>query len=132
MKTTASGLALFVSLLAIPAVCLAQAPQGSSGQRTDGNLQSGAAMNDAQKQSSGTRNRGSAAQPVPQTHSPRPPGARNTPAQKRPEGNLGSGAAMSGAQRNSAGAAATGGAPPPQLPSTTSGSSSPGTGSPSR
>ncbi|MBC9178878.1 hypothetical protein [Pseudoroseomonas ludipueritiae] len=131
MKTTATGLALLVSLLAIPPASLAQAPQGSSGPRTDGNLQSGAAMNDAQKQSSGTGSTGSTAQPVPQTHSPRPPGASNTPAQGRPEGNLGSGAAMSGAQRNSAGAAATGGAPPPQLPSTTA-PSSPGTGSPSR
>jgi hypothetical protein len=131
MKTTATGLTLLVSLLAIPSVCLAQAPQGSPGSRTQGNLQSGAAMNDAQKQSSGTGNTGTAAQPAPQTHSPRPPGASDTPARRRPEGNLGSGAAMSGAQRNSAGAAATGGAPPPQLPSTTA-PSSPGTGSPTR
>jgi hypothetical protein len=132
MKTTTTGLALLVSLLAIPSVCLAQSPQGSSGSRTQGNLQSGAAMNDAQRQSSGTGNGGTAAQPVPRTHSPRPPGASNTPARRRPEGNLGSGAAMSGAQRNSAGAAATGGAPPPQLPSTTAQPPSSGTGSPSR
>ncbi|MBO1074513.1 hypothetical protein [Roseomonas marmotae] len=131
MKTTATGLALLVSLLALPAVCLAQAPQGSPG-RTDGNLQSGSTMNDAQKQSSGTANTGTAAQPAPPTHSPRPPGASETPATRRPEGNLGSGAAMSGAQRNSAGEAATGGAPPPQLPSTTAQPPSSGTGSPAR
>ena len=127
MKTTVKGMALLVSLLAISPVCLAQAPQGRG---PDGNLQSGAAMNDAQKDSSGTGGTGTTAQPVPQTHSPRPSGAAETPARARPEGNLGSGAAMSGAQRNSAGAAATGGAPPPQLPSTTA--PSPGTSSPSR
>lgn len=132
MKTTATGFALLVPLLAFPALCLAQTPQGSSGPRTQGNVQSGAAMNDAQKQSSGMGKAGTAAQPVPQTHSPRPPGASNTPARRRPEGNLGSGAAMSGAQRNSAGAAATGGAPPPQLPSTTAEPPASGTGTPSR
>lgn len=132
MKTTAMGLALLVPLLTASAASLAQAPQGNAGGRTEGNLQSGAAMNDAQKESSGTGASGSTAQPAPPTHSPRPPGASDTPARDRPEGNLGSGAAMSGAQRNSAGAAATGGAPPPQLPSTTSGGSSSGTGSPAR
>ena len=132
MKTTATGLGLLVSLLAVSPAALAQAPQGSQGSRPQGNLQSGAAMNDAQKQSSGTGSTGTTAQPAPQTHSPRPPGAGNAPAGNRPEGNLGSGAAMTGAQRNSAGAAATGGAPPPQLPSTTAPAPAPGTGSPPR
>ena len=130
MKFTFAGLALLVPLLAA-AAGLAQAPQGTSGRGPEGNLRSGAAMGGAQGQSSGMPNAGTAAQPAPQTQSPRPPGAADTPARQRPEGNLGSGAAMSGAQRESAGAAATGGAPPPRSPSTTS-PQAPGTGAPSR
>jgi hypothetical protein len=134
--TVACRLALLVPLLAAPATGLAQqqTPQGGSQSRgPEGNLQSGAAMGGAQGQSSGMPNAGTAAQPAPQTHSPRPPGAPDTPARQRPEGNLGSGAAMGGAQRNSAGAAATGGAPPPRSPApTTSPQPSGGAGAPSR
>ena len=120
MRSTVAGLALLVPLLASPAASLAQAPQGGApGRGPEGNLQSGTAMGGAQGQSSGMPNAGTAAQPVPQTHSPRPPGVADTPARQRPEGNLGSGAAMGGAQRNSAGAAATGGAPPPRSPAPT-------------
>ena len=122
MRITVAGLALLVPLLAAPATGLAQqAPQGNApaGRGAEGNLQSGAAMGAAQGQSSGTPNTGTAAQPAPRTHSPRPPGAPDTQARRRPEGNLGSGAAMGGAQRNSAGAAATGGAPPPRSPAPT-------------
>jgi hypothetical protein len=132
MKSTVAGLALLVPLLAAPAAGLAQAPQGATGRGPEGNLQSGAAMGGAQGQSSGMPNTGTAAQPAPQTHSPRPPGAADTPARQRPEGNLGSGAAMGGAQRESAGAAATGGAPPPRAPAPTSSPQAPGAGAPSR
>jgi hypothetical protein len=133
MRFTVAGLALLVPLLAAPAAGLAQAPQGgTSGRAPEGNLGSGAAMGGAQGQSSGMPNAGTAAQPAPQTHSPRPPGAADTPARQRPEGNLGSGAAMSGAQQGSAGAAATGGALPPRSPSTTSPQAPGGTGAPSR
>jgi hypothetical protein len=135
MMITVAGLALLVPLCAAPAAGLAQqAPQGGAqGRGAEGNLQSGAAMGGAQEQSSGMPNAGTAAQPAPQTHSPRPPGAPDTPARQRPEGNLGSGAAMGGAQRNSAGAAATGGAPPPRSPApTTSPQPSGGPGAPSR
>ena len=117
-SSTIAGLALLVPLLVTPAV-LAQAQQGSTSRAPEGNLQSGAAMGGAQGQSSGTAGTGTAAQPAPTTHSPRPANASDNPARNRPEGNLGSGAAMSGAQRNSAGAAATGGAPPPTAPSST-------------
>ena len=133
--TVANRLALLVPLVAAPAAGLAQqAPQGGAQGRgaPEGNLQSGAAMGGAQGQSSGMPNAGTAAQPAPQTHSPRPPGVADTPARQRPEGNLGSGAAMSGAQQGSAGAAATGGAPPPRSPSTTSPQAPGGTGAPSR
>lgn len=133
MKFTAAGLALLVPLVAAPAAGLAQAPQGGTpGRGPEGNLQSGAAMGGAQGQSSGMPNAGTAAQPTPQTQSPRPPGVADTPARQRPEGNTGSGAAMSGAQQGSAGAAATGGAPPPRSPSTTASPQAPGTGAPSR
>jgi len=120
MRFTVAGLALLAPLLATPAASLAQAPQGTPSRGPEGNLQSGAAMGGAQSQSSGMPNAGTAAQPVPQTQSPRPPGTADTPARQRPEGNLGSGAAMGGAQRESAGAAATGGAPPPRSPAPTS------------
>ena len=133
MRFTVAGLTLLVPLLAAPAAGLAQAPQGGTpGRGPEGNLPSGAAMGGAQGQSSGMPDAGTAAQPAPQTHSPRPPGAADTPARQRPEGNLGSGAAMSGSQRESAGAAATGGAPPPRSPSTTASPQAPGTGPPSR
>jgi hypothetical protein len=133
MKITVAGLALLVPLCAAPAAGLAQqAPQGPPGRGPEGNLQSGAAMGGAQGRSSGTPDAGTAAQPAPQTHSPRPPGAPDTPARNRPEGNLPSGAAMGGAQRNSAGAAATGGAPPPRSPAPTTSPQPPGGGAPSR
>jgi hypothetical protein len=112
MRTTTAGLALLAALLTAPDIGMAQSPQGSSGQTPQGNLQSGAAMNDAQRRSSGTPDSGTATQPPSQTHSPRPSGAADTPARQRPEGNLGSGAAMTGSQRQSTGAPATGGAPP--------------------
>ena len=136
---TAAGLALLVPLLAAPAAGLAQAPQGGTpGRGPEGNLQSGAAMGGAHGQSSGMPNAGTAAQPAPQTHSPRPPGAPDTPARQKPEGNLGSGAAMGGAQQQGtagAGAAATGQAPPPRAPAPTTSpppSGSGGAGAPSR
>ena len=134
MRITVAGLALLVPLVAAPAVGLAQqAPQGGAqGRGPEGNLQSGAAMGGAQGQSSGMPNAGTAAQPTPQTHSPRPPGVADTPARQRPEGNLGSGAAMGGAQRNSAGAAATGGAPPPRSPAPTTSPQPSGSDAPSR
>ncbi len=133
MRFTVAGLALLVPLLAAPTASLAQAPQGNApGRGPEGNLQSGAAMGGAQGRSSGMPKAGTAAQPTPQTHSPRPPGAPDTPARNRPEGNTGSGAAMSGAQRNSAGAAATGGAPPPRSPSPTTSPQPSGSGGPSR
>jgi hypothetical protein len=119
MRFNVTGLALLVPLLAAPA-SLAQTPQGAPGRAPEGNLGSGAAMGGAQGRSSGVPNADTAAQPTPQTQSPRPPGAPDTQARQRPEGNLGSGAAMGGAQRDSAGAAATGGAPPPRSPSTSS------------
>ena len=129
---TAAGLALLVPLLAAPAAGLAQVPQGGTpGRAPEGNLGSGAAMGGAQGQSSGVPNAATAAQPTPQTQSPRPPGTADTPTRRRPEGNLGSGAAMGGAQQGSAGAAATGGAPPPRSPSTISPKPS-GSGAPSR
>jgi hypothetical protein len=131
MRIIVAGLTLLVPLLAAP-VSLAQAPQGAGGRAPEGNLQSGAAMSGAQERSSGMPSAGTAAQPTQPTHSPRPPGAADTPARHRPEGNLGSGAAMSGAQRNSAGAAATGGAPPPRSGSSTSSPQPPGAGAPSR
>ena len=135
MRITIAGLALLVPLLAAPSAGLAQqAPQGGTpgGRGPEGNLQSGAAMGGAQGRSSGMPNAGTAAQPAPQTRSPRPPGAPDTPARNRAEGNTGSGAAMSGAQRNSAGAAATGGAPPPRSPAPTTSPQAPGAGAPSR
>ena len=134
MKITVPGLALLVPLLATPAVLAQQTPQSGApaGRGPEGNLQSGAAMGGAQGQSSGMPNTGTAAQPTPQTHSPRPPGAPDTPARHRAKGNTASGAAMGNAQRGSAGAAATGGAPPPRSPSPTSSPQSPGTGTPSR
>ncbi len=132
MKFTVAGLTLLVPLLAAPAIGFAQAPQGAAGRGPEGNLQSGAAMGGAQGQSSGMPNAGTAAQPAPQTHSPRPQGAADTPARQRPEGNLGSGAAMSGAQQGSAGAAATGGAPPPRSPAPTTSPQPSGSGSPAR
>jgi hypothetical protein len=119
MKITLSGVALLVPLFAATA-SMAQTPQGTPGRAPEGNLGAGAAMGGAQGRSSGMPDAATAAQPMPQTQSPRPPGAANTQGQPRPEGNLGAGAAMSGAQRESAGAAATGGAPPPRSPSTTS------------
>ena len=132
MRFTVAGLTLLVPLLAAPTIGFAQAPQGAPGRGPEGNLQSGAAMGGAQGQSSGMPNAGTAAQPAPQTHSPRPPGVADTPARQRPEGNLGSGAAMSGAQQGSAGAAATGGAPPPRSPAPTSSPQPSGSGAPSR
>ncbi|MBD0272211.1 MAG: hypothetical protein ICV73_09800 [Acetobacteraceae bacterium] len=133
MRFTFAGLAMLAPLLVVPAAGFAQAPQGgTSGRGPEGNLQSGAAMGGAQGQSSGTPNTGTAAQPVPQTQSPRPSDRAGSDARQRPEGNLGSGAAMGGAQRESAGAAATGGAPPPRSPSTTSSPQSSGSSSPSR
>ena len=134
MRITVVGLALLVPLCAAPAAGLAQAPQGGvpAGRGPEGNLQSGTAMGGAQGQSSGMPNAGTAAQPAPQTRSPRPPGAPDTPARNRAEGNTGSGAAMSGAQRNSAGAAATGGAPPPRSPAPTTSPQPSGSGAPSR
>jgi hypothetical protein len=133
MRFTIAGLALLLPLAAAPGASLAQAPQGGTpGRGPEGNLQSGAAMGGAQGQSSGMPNTGTAAQPAPQTHSPRPPGVADTPARQRPEGNLGSGAAMGGAQRESAGAAATGGAPPPRSPAPTTSPQPSGSGAPSR
>ena len=132
MRITIAGVLLLVPLLAVPATSSAQAPQGTPGRAPEGNLQSGAAMGGAQGQSSGMPNTGTAAQPRPQTQSPRPPGAADTPARQRPEGNTASGAAMSGAQRESAGAAATGGAPPPRSPAPTSSPQPSGSGAPSR
>ena len=119
MRVTVTGLALLAPLLVAP-VALAQAPQGTQGARPEGNLGAGAGMGGAAGQAAGMPNAGTAAQPMPQTHSPRPEGAADTPARQRPEGNLGAGAGMGGAQRELAGAAATGGAPPPRSPSTTS------------
>ena len=132
MRFTVAGVALLVPLLAAPATSVAQAPQGVPGRAPEGNLGAGAAMGGAQGQSSGMPGAGTAAQPAPQTHSPRPPGAADTPARQRPEGNLGAGAAMGGAQRESAGAAATGGAPPPRAPSPTSSPRPTDGGAPSR
>ncbi len=131
MKIALAGLTLLIPLFAAP-ISLAQAPQGAAGRGPEGNLQSGTAMGGAQERSSGMPNAGTAAQPMQQTHSPRPPGATDTPARHRPEGNLGSGAAMSGAQREAAGAAATGGAPPPPMPSSTTSPRPPGASAPSR
>jgi hypothetical protein len=128
MKTLTKGVALLALLLAAPAIGLAQAAQqGGSGRGAEGNLQSGAAMDDAQKRSSGTSNTGTPAQPEPRTQSPRPPGTADNPARQRPEGNLGSGAAMTGSQRESTGAGTTGGASPP-----TASPQSPGAATPAR
>lgn len=115
MRLIMTGLVLMAPLLAASGA-LAQGTE----RRPEGNTGSGAAMGEAQRNSTGQPAPGGAVAPPSQaTQSPRPPGSENR-AQGRPEGNTGSGAAMTGSQRNSTGLPASGGGATVPAPTTTS------------